>query len=536
MKQWFLFAIFSGLLLAQAADPLEIRVTVLQVDSDGTASLPVEGVEVSLIEFIHDGPNVNRSPVATAYTDSRGAYRFHPDHLADYWVEVKKEGYMVEPQYGTAVKLDRTHSTGQSTFALVRRGSTVSGRVIDEDGQPVPGLQVAVQSAGPARAGSGGDGRAVTEADGTFTSTDLLPGPHVVRITSRTGALERIVPHFSADDLKTVDRDVETSYWPGGTASPVASIPLSPGGSASIGTIRIHKVPLYRAHVSVPHAECAAGEKWIVRAAYSGEASLERSGTIPCTSDFLVTSLRAGTYSFMLEKDAPAPAKWAVASADITSKNIEVVLTLEPESQIVGRFVAADGATLPPLDKLKVSALGHASGPFPVSANAEGNFVLTNLKFPDHKVRIDGLTKGYYVKEFRLNGASSSGETVLLSPGVNQLQIVIDDKPGVISGTVTDGDKPAANAEVRLYPKDLAPAGLPVTVSGGSVRAGNDGRFQIKGLTPGEYRIVAWQPPTGPRPGGFGDILSKLAAHTQSIAVERGGTSNVDLRLADPSQ
>jgi hypothetical protein len=124
----------------------------------------------------------------------------------------------------------------------------------------------------------------------------------------------------------------------------------------------------------------------------------------------------------------------------------------------------------------------------------------------------------------------------MLGPGANQLQIVIDDKPGVISGTVTNGDNPAAEAEVRLYPKDLPSARLPLPVSGGNLRTGHDGKFEIKGLKPGEYRIVAWQPPTDPRPGGVGDILAKLAALAQSITVERGGIANVDLKLTDPSE
>ena len=202
----------------------------------------------------------------------------------------------------------------------------------------------------------------------------------------------------------------------------------------------IRKVALYRAHVSVPHVECAVGEKWTFSAVYSGEVTLNFPRPTPCTSDFLVSNLRPGTYSFRLEKNAPAPAKWAVATVDISTKNVEVALTLEAEAQIFGRFVAADGATLSPLEKLRVSAGGNATGLSAIPPDAEGNFVLANLKFPDHKVAVAGLTKDYYVKEFRLNGASLPTDELSLGPGANQLQIVIDDKPGVISGTVTDGD------------------------------------------------------------------------------------------------
>ncbi len=204
-----------------------------------------------------------------------------------------------------------------------------------------------------------------------------------------------------------MDQDLETTYWPGGSTRPTASIPVSPGGSASVGTIKIRQVPYYRAHVSVPRVECEAGEKWIFQAPYSGEVTFNFPRPIPCAGDFLVKNLRPGTYSFTLEKDAPPPAKWALATVDISTKNVEVALTLEPESQIVGRFVAADGATLPPLDKLRVSTAGNARGPSAVPPDGEGKFVLSGLKFPSHRIAVAGLTKDFYVKELHVNGGSS---------------------------------------------------------------------------------------------------------------------------------
>ncbi len=527
------FAVVNGRAYAQATDSLEIRGTVLELGSDGAASLAVAGVEVSLIEFVHVGANVTRSPVGTTYTDPRGAYLFHPEHTGDYYVEIKKEGYRYASNrvYGASVKLDQAHPTAQSTFTLMRSGGSITGRVVDEDGQPVPNIRVAIQGPGLALPGFafGGDATAVTATDGTFTAADVLPGPHVVRISSAAGGQEKVDPRFSPDDLKIVDEDLETTYWPGGTARPTASIPVSPGGSVSAGTIRIRKVPYYRVHVSVPRVECQAGEKWTFRARYSSEVSLERPRPLPCTNDFLVSNLRPGTYSFLLQKDAPAPAEWALASVDISSKNIEVALNLEPEAQIIGRIVAATGATLPPLDKIRVYTISSASGPPPASPDAEGKFVLKSLKFPSHRIVVAGLTKDYYVKEFRLNGASSPSDTVTLSPAANQLEIVIDDKPGVIAGTVTDGDKPAAGAMVRLYPK--VP---PFANSDAGARTDNQGRFQINGLTPGEYGVLALPSTTGPQPAGYAEAVTQLAARARTITVERGGTATVTLPLSDP--
>ncbi len=188
----------AGLVHAQTAVPLTISGTVLEFDSDGTTALPVAAAEVKLIEFVHAGPNVTRSPVATVYTDPRGAYQFHPDHIADYWVEVKKEGYSASPQYGTAAKLDQAHSTVKSAFTLTRLGSTVTGRVVDEDGQPVPDLKVVVQGAGLVLPGInfGDDATAVTAADGAFIASNVPPGPHVVRISPRAAAQVKVELQF----------------------------------------------------------------------------------------------------------------------------------------------------------------------------------------------------------------------------------------------------------------------------------------------------------------------------------------------------
>jgi hypothetical protein len=304
-----------GLTYAQPSDSLSVSGTVFEIGSDGAASLPVAGVEVNLIEFIKVDGSPARSPVASTYTEPQGSYQFHLQHTGDYYVEVRKDGYRYSTPffYGISVKLDQAHPTAKSAFTLMRTGASITGRVIDQDGQPVPDLKIVVQRPGSNIPGViwGHDATAVTAADGTFTAADLEPGPHVIQISSRAGYDPRVEPQFSADGLNIIDQDFETTYWPGGAARQTASIPVSPGATMAIGTIKIRKVPYYRAHVSVRYVECEAGEKWTFSAVYTGEVTFSRRNQIPCTNDFLVSNLRPGTYSFRLTsfrltKDAPA--------------------------------------------------------------------------------------------------------------------------------------------------------------------------------------------------------------------------------------
>jgi hypothetical protein len=80
-----------------------------------------------------------------------------------------------------------------------------------------------------------------------------------------------------------------------------------------------------------------------------------------------------------------------------------------------------------------------------------------------------------------------------------------------------------------LYP-GAPQAVLPVSI----VTADSQGKFEIKGLAPGEYRILARPKATAAQPIGADTDVAQVADGGQSIAVERGGTSNVTLLLTNP--
>ncbi len=105
----------------------------------------------------------------------------------------------------------------------------------------------------------------------------------------------------------------------------------------------------------------------------------------------------------------------------------------------------------------------------------------------------------------------------------------IDDKPATITGTAVSGDRPVANAYVvaRRWP----PNGLTTGWAGGRTDA--DGRFQIAGLAPGEYRVIALRALT-PDMSGTSPAFERALAAGAKADLGPMGTVSLKIELSEP--
>ena len=219
---------------------------------------------------------------------------------------------------------------------------------------------------------------------------------------------------------------------------------------------------------------------------------------------------------------------------DITTSNLDVALTVAPDQDIYGRVIAAEGATLPPLDTLKIE-LKPANDmlrlyriPAP-STVADGRFLFKNVGWLRHQVVVRGLGSQYYVKEVRNDGRVAPDGVITLSQGA-QLEIVIDDRSAVLSGSVTEDGRPVSQPIVYLTRWPMSSLNPIVDTTGD-----NQGRFQITGLAPGEYRVLAVL--SAPLPDGLElekDVLPRLWNRADTLTLRRGSSQTVALKLADP--
>jgi len=172
----------------------------------------------------------------------------------------------------------------------------------------------------------------------------------------------------------------------------------------------------------------------------------------------------------------------------------------------------------------------------PVTVDSEGRFQLMG-RSPLEKFLIWLIAPGGvdYVKQIRFNGRAVTGNPITLdgSAGAQSLEIVVDDQPATIAGTVSDGDHRVSKPYILLtkwpMPAELAYA-RPQGTDGD-----DDGQFRFTAMVPGEYRAIAVSQSNRDvldEPG----VLQRFLSNAETITLTRGGVQAITLKLVDPSR
>jgi hypothetical protein len=332
-----------------------------------------------------------------------------------------------------------------------------------------------------------------------------------------------IVPQFSEEDLKVVDQDLQVSNGPS------VPVPIRSGASLSVGTITARKTPYFRAHLSVQVADCGEGEQWMFVTTMGGFGP-----SVPCGKEFLVRNLAPGSYTFTLSTNGrTGERRWASTDVEVTDRNLEVTMTMSSGTDINARLVAAEGVTLP-TSKFTINVrpvAGSVLGSQMVAERPAGQFLVRGLPAIPHRVSVNGLAPNFYVKEIRYNGLIVADDVFTPIPGApGQMDLLIDDKPAKISGSVTGRDKVSGRVmvvAVKWPVSPESPAQALLNTASGTV-ADDQGRFQIVGLAPGEYRVLAVTT------GDLALVPPDTVNRAEKVTLERGGSESVSLKIVEP--
>lgn len=162
--------------------------------TDG-AGRPLEGAEVKLLFASSAAPP--SAPLATAWTDRQGRFALPPVPIPRFGVTVRSRGFV--PLKLPQVKVPPGEGPFDLGTLVLRPGSTLTGRVTNEQGEPIPEAGIWVlEAVTPLPEPAGRQARreppqAVADRAGLFRLDDLARGRRVHLSVHRPGYLPRLV-------------------------------------------------------------------------------------------------------------------------------------------------------------------------------------------------------------------------------------------------------------------------------------------------------------------------------------------------------
>lgn len=159
----------------------------------------------------------------------------------------------------------------------------------------------------------------------------------------------------------------------------------------------------------------------------------------------------------------------------------------------------------------------------------DGSFVVGNISKGEYKLNVTGLPPDAYVKSARLGGEDvlENGLTVGGGPLPGAFEVVVSATGGRIEGVVQKDGLPFSGASVALVPEARRRQRTDLFKS---TTTDQYGRFTLRGIAPGEYKLFAWEEL---EPGAYRDaeFLRPFEDKGKTVRVEEGGRLTVELEL-----
>lgn len=492
-----------------------------------------------------------------ARSDENGRFRFEGLEPGQYRLTGEHSGFLSmdrgakDPtQVGTEVTLTRGEQVMDVHVALVPE-AVISGRVVDDDGDPVSEVMVDVVTREWRR------GKLVRARSGRFAWTDD-------RGEYRVTGLSAGKYYISAERREALFPD-------GNEAS------SAPGQPSRIRTFYPHAPNLERAiPVEVQAGQVLSGMEISLLTAPTYHIRGKIVGNLPTDAHNVMLNVMPSDLDMMMFRGhgnvnedltfdlaGIAPGSYflnllvmqsvgrAVTQVPIevgTQDLNDVEIHVLPEGTLRGR-VRIDGrdplnARSTDLTKVRVGLIateGSGLGNTPhTSANADGTFSLQEIIPRKYFANISGVPAGTYLKSVRLNGQEVLGRDLDLSHGgAGELEITFRNGAAELAGTIAidqQSGPPASNASSDSKLPDLPKALLllvPDTLNadGSGVRVTNSdkrGQFSFQQLPPGRYRVYAFEQ-GNPDQLQNADLLKQLMSKAADLDLKENDKKQIQI-------
>lgn len=364
------------------------------------------------------------------------------------------------------------------------RGGVIEGRVFDEGGEPLAGLQVKVYRARMAQGYRRLESVGVadrTDDTGAYRIYALPPGDYYVAASLRMAPADSIVETTYAP-----------TYYPGtadvGEAQRIR-IELGTEATAIFPLLPVRHV---RVSGTLQSSSGAAIDAFLNLTSENSELGMPLGiGSVTRRNGaFTFADVPPGRYTLSAATRGDAPYESASLPLVVGNDDISGIAIVTARSASVrGRVVVEPGVTRALPQDVEVTAMAaRVNGTVLSSANGPA-FTLDDLSEPFYlKV---SLPSGWAVKTITIGGVDvTDGRTSLPQGQQADGRIVITDRIARVSGTVTASGQPA-KAAIVVFPADPAKWTYPSRYVR-TASSDQQGRYSISGLPPYErYLAIA---------------------------------------------
>jgi hypothetical protein len=507
---------------AGAQGPAEPRLAVAgQTMDDGK---PLRKVTLTMVALGTNGQGEPLPPYCVT-ADTEGQFEFYGVPDGQYRLRAERAGYLTTyygarnaSEAGSILKLQGGRPITGLAVRLTPQ-SVISGNVVPDESANyviVYLFQERYQ-----------DGRRqwvrltsdVNQSGGDFSFNKLAAGRY--RLAAETRRPGAAVPGQPQKSVLT--------YYPGvvdpGSAE---TIELRRGQTVSDLRLPLSKAPLFSVSGSIIGKSPDSGRMGV----FLASAGVGMSGSTTVTGDkFRIEEIPAGSYALgamemrggglamavggVIRMASGATRLAALQPVQISGDITGLTLDLDPAAGIRGTVAGAPAGA-----KLSV-LLSPVDIPMPYNAqaevNADGTFVIPGSLTGRFRLQIEGLPADAYIK------SAAYGKKDALDPldlartgGDERLEIVLGAPAARISGVVRDDKGKALEGTVTLIPDPPQPQRISLYQS---AEADENGRFLFQGVTPGKYRVYAWE---DLEPGAYLDPQVTAPYKAQSVPVEAG--------------
>jgi len=490
----------------------------------------------------------------TASTDADGHFYIENVVPGRYRIFIERTGFVGVNEHGLKSDVNVfTVQAGQSVEDLLFRmlpTAVISGRITDEDGDPMPSVRVVAQKKKPGKSTRESVGTEATNDLGEYRLAGLFPGQYWIVAMPPVDFRDYEKQEKSLAGEGPPDTRYVNTYYPGTYDAMLASPVTLKAGDEMPVNFTLVPARTYRVRGIITGVN-PAQKPSVELISKAGDSYRANANEVGPDGQFEVRGVAPGSY--VVRASTPtesqsfaAPQDVSVVAADVDG----VKLTPLPSFTLSGHLRIEGGAAA---DLTQYSAnLRQAELPddpgfvmsqefFGTNAPVDrlGNFEWKNVTSGNYIVQVyGGNGQGFFLKSARLGERNI--ETGFTASGPATLDLLVSTKGGTVEGAVVDaavekavdkeGDKvhPVANATVVAVPEEKYRK-LPDRFEIESTD--QHGRFTIRGIAPGSYTLYAWQ---DLEDGVYRDpdFLKSQEANGTAVRVEEGSHQQIELKVS----